>query len=336
MSLILSQSLPEEVAARLAYIGPYFEKSAENPPSHSEIWMNILRYPLESLNPFNEEGRVLDPVSVMSKLFAIRANSAYARNNEGALYPLSWALRMSKDFDEKSGKVLGLLHKMAKNEKKRDDKLVKLISSIDELFPDFVDYKSSTDDIESMIKECMNKIDRGLMIHVSSPTFHLFWEYLEKCSNIDDHEILRNAKQHWSIHLPLWMERSALDLDGFVCLQSGGGHLLILKEDSKNPKDDVLDLLKKMKHSFLEKMKESQLGIPISWSPPISASFRIRDGDTGWQGLTSSIIDGMKLQKDGDIELAEVAIKELSEMYKKESGKLERANIKRMWSRYGV
>tara|TARA_B100001142_G_scaffold214805_1_gene212889 strand:+ start:2234 stop:3769 length:1536 start_codon:yes stop_codon:yes gene_type:complete len=297
--------------------------------------MNILRYPLESLNPFNEEGRVLDPVSVMSKLFAIRANSVYARNNEEALYPLSWALRMSKDFDEKSGQVLGLLYKMANNEKEGDDKLAKLISAIDELFPDLVDYKSSPE-IELMIKKCMDTIDRGLMIHVSSPTFHLFWEYLEKCSNIDDYEILRNAKQHWSIHLPLWMERSALDLDGFVCLQSGGGHLLILKEDSKSPEDDVGDLLKKMKDSFLEETKEDQPGIPISWSPPISASFMIKEGGeggSGWQGLRSSITDG---QEDGDIELAEAAIEELSEMYKKESGKLERENIKRMWARYGV
>ena len=325
MSVRISSSiLPSQLASRFAL---HFPPGDSNAMSADEIWMNVLKFPMESSNPIGDSERLLDPISVISRMLAIRANMVYEADDSSAsnhTYPLSWALRISEDL--KSGAVLGMLRSMAHDQ--GQEEFEKIIDNVFELFPDLAidnngDHKASKEKIEA----CMEELRDGLMIHVSSPHFHDFWSYLEKLSDLEnENDLLRNAKEHWSISLPIMMERAALaqEREGFFCLQSGGGHLLVFKSGSSvaSPEDHVLEILGGMKDWFED-------GGNLEWSPPLSASYYygVNNEKRGWRALTSTLI--------GEKELAKEALEALHNSHESAKERRKIDDIKGLWAPFG-
>ena len=215
---------------------------------------------------------------------------------------------------------------MADAMKPKDEEFMKIIDKADELFPGLgIKGPTGGDSPEDIIKSRLEELGAGLMIHVSSPHFHDFWRYMEYLSEseFDNHpDLIRNAKEYWSISLPIMMEKAAKEQEGFTCLQSGGGHLLVFKSGSSldDPMAHTLELLQGMEDWFIENNS--------GWSPPLSASYYYENLEKrGWNGLPSTLF--------GDPDLSKVALMKLYEEYKSDVEKRKRGDIKKLWAQFG-
>lgn len=210
--------------------------------------------------------------------------------------PLSWILRIAHKggINWHPGEVLTFISKSTKQ---------KLQNEIDEIklyYPELFQTEKNEERIEKEVRQLIvtvfPKFLKGTALHISAPKFHKVWDQMinEKSEEISQDSIFK-AKQQWSMKVNgLFEEICTESCSDAVVLQTGGGHVLLLTEES-DVKEYASNLLEKMHHGFHDRQK---------WAPLLWASWP-EGTHSNWNTESppaSKIIKDLESEYDGDNE----------------------------------